>query len=805
MIGAKIMHVENWILLNGGVSITSSEGIISVDHLVCIGAQDELRNLGGQKAEEEKILTLHPEEYDQNLLHKIGKVDIVKGDASYRRREMEAQADAIITLEGNIGTEDIIKLGRESGKPVIPIACTGGKSKKAWDDYEKEILQRFGIEKSSKEYEMLTTKGLDSPSELSDLVIELINDKLQIDLGKSKAIRPSSHLSTDKWTLEDTLGYGLIAHAIYTFLMHDETKRPLGVSIQAPWGGGKTSIMRILQNKFDPEGAGLSIQREKNINRTEHITVKKLLERLKELRNKKSDQDYATLLKAQSQAVTIWFNAWRYQSKDEIWAGMANQIITQISDRLGDHRQSFLLDLHLARLGEDKIQELMDNYVRNTWWEKVRRWLPAYVGAFGLSIGITFFGMIEQFNFLLPLGEIGIIVSLLGSAALTAYEQANAKKEINDKDARTILDELIQVPDYSKKLGAEYEVEQDIGRVFQLIKKGQLSLVIFIDDLDRCSPGKISEVIEALNRFISADFEDCVFIMGVDSEFIAAALEQSYGNITKNLPYYSKEPPIGMRFMDKFIQLSVILPPPEVDNVKAYIESLLIIKSKGQTSKQSSSSPEGRSLNSNQNIEDASGLSSLQSTGELVKEIKKKEEIAIAKIEETKVTYSDQNPEVREIVMEAMNNFSDNPREMKRFLNMMRFYYFMREGRRAANLRYASLDQLRRWITLLMKWPHFVLWLERGTLSEENLQIDISSQKAVRKLEALETIGEHPWEKWQQELGKMMLQSQIPPYDNNNIPWLKDQKLWLFFQNENKIKRFNPSDSFSAAKETGLF
>jgi hypothetical protein len=799
------MHVEDWIMLNGGASRTSSEGIkLSVDHLACIGAQDELSKLGGQKVED-RILTLHPEKVDQPL-HRIGRVEIIKQATPLLRRfDLVERADAILTIEGAIGTQDIIERGMGLQKPVLPIACTGGKSREAWDHYEKDILQKFGIKKPSREYDMLITKGLDSPSELSDLVIKLIKDKLQIDLDKSKTIRPSTHLSTDKWTLEDTLGYGLIAHAIYTFLMHEETKRPLGVSIQAPWGGGKTSIMRMLQNKFDPEGPGLSIQKEKNIDRTEHITVKNLLERLKKLRNTKSDQDDPILSKAQSRAVTIWFNAWKYQTQDEFWAGLANETITQISDRLGDHRKSFLLDLHLARLGEDKIQELMDNYIRNTWWEKLRRWLPAYVGAFGLSIVITFFSMIGQFKFLFPFGEVGIIVSILGSAAITAYENVNAKKEIYNKDARTILDELIQVPDYSKKLGAEYEVEQDIRRVFQLIKKEQLSLVIFIDDLDRCSPAKISEVIEALNRFISADFEDCVFIIGVDSEFIAAALEQSYGNITKNLPYYSKEPPIGMRFMDKFIQLSVILPAPEADNVKAYVESLLIIKSKDQTSKQSSSSPEGRSLNSNQNIEDASGLSSLPSTGELVKEIKKKEEIAIAKIEETKVTYSDQNPEVRKIVMEAMNNFSDNPREMKRFLNMMRFYYFMREGRRAANLRYASLDQLRRWITLLMKWPHFVLWLERGTLSEENLQIDISSRKAVRKLEELETIGEHSWEKWQQELGKMMLQSQIPPYDNNNISWLKDQKLWLFFRNENEIKRSNPSDSLSTAKETGLF
>lgn len=136
MIGAKIMHIENWILLNGGISMRSSEGIASIDHLVCLGAQEELRKLENQEMEE-RILTLRPKEGDYNLanisrvdFHDIGKVEISKFDTPRTQRyELVTQADAIITMQGISHAEDIIKLGMIQKKPVLPIRCTGGQSK----------------------------------------------------------------------------------------------------------------------------------------------------------------------------------------------------------------------------------------------------------------------------------------------------------------------------------------------------------------------------------------------------------------------------------------------------------------------------------------------------------------------------------------------------------------------------------------------------------------------------------------------------------------------------------------------------
>src|SRR5438105_3184322 len=59
----------------------------------------------------------------------------------------------------------------------------------------------------------------------------------------------AGHLASDLWTRTDSLGYRAYSHALYRFLTDPRTQAPLTVAIQAAWGGGKTSLMRMVQEK----------------------------------------------------------------------------------------------------------------------------------------------------------------------------------------------------------------------------------------------------------------------------------------------------------------------------------------------------------------------------------------------------------------------------------------------------------------------------------------------------------------------------------------------------------------------------
>jgi hypothetical protein len=57
---------------------------------------------------------------------------------------------------------------------------------------------------------------------------------------------------SDYWTVGDQLGYASYADAIAEFIQHEDTRPPLTIGIKAPWGAGKTSLMRMVQDRLDP-------------------------------------------------------------------------------------------------------------------------------------------------------------------------------------------------------------------------------------------------------------------------------------------------------------------------------------------------------------------------------------------------------------------------------------------------------------------------------------------------------------------------------------------------------------------------
>jgi len=103
---------------------------------------------------------------------------------------------------------------------------------------------------------------------------------------------------------------------------------------------------------------------------------------------------------------------------------------------------------------------------------------------------------------------------------------------LGEKAAGTMR-ELIREPDYEGKMGYLHLVESDIREVLQLATAASVTkenpngnpLVVFVDDLDRCAPYKVAEVVEAINLFLCGDYPNCIFVLGMEPGMVAAALE----------------------------------------------------------------------------------------------------------------------------------------------------------------------------------------------------------------------------------------------------------------------------------------
>jgi hypothetical protein len=595
------------------------------------------------------------------------------------------------------------------------------------------------------------------------------------------AVKPSAHLTSDAYALEDMLGYGLIVHACYTFLTHKDTKPPLCVSIQSPWGGGKTSFMRMLQEKLDPGSSRFTTGVEQDTK-----VEPKMENAIKTLKQLKANPKY----EIRKPYYTVWFNAWKYHNSEQIWSGLADAIVTQVSEQFGEEKEQILMDLQCKRIDPERVESLVRNSEAKTWMENLRSHAKYYIIFGGITAATLTVDAISKGSILSGLGQWGVLISIVGGAALSAYDRFKSKKERQIIESQLILRDLLDVPNYSKRLTTEQQVEQDLKRLLGIIKnnsgKKESRLVIFIDDLDRCSPNHITEVLEALNLFISSEFQNSYFVLGMDPEFVSAAIEESYINVIRRLSPINQKVGLGWNFMNKFIQLPVILPRPEKKNIETYIESLLLEKKAKQVIK----AP--LIMGSAVELETAD------------KEFLKGQKAAIEKMDEAKETYSDQDPIVREVILKASKEFPNNPREMKRFLNILRFYYFIREGRKGAGLQYPSLDQIKRWIILVMKWPQVAVWLQKGITQRD------TDNPVGEKLQGLEkNIAREESKQVTADATKEMQPTQQASKKGTNefdiLSLMNDKNLSLFFMNEISIKNKKSEEALSDANEKGLY
>src|SRR5437867_7818421 len=95
-----------------------------------------------------------------------------------------------------------------------------------------------------------------------------------------------SDLATDR----DQLGFRPYVNAIVEFLTNSLTRPPLTVSIEGEWGCGKSSFMKQIR--------------------------KTLVDRQK--------------ASGDAEFVTVWFNPWRYDKNEAVWAAFAIEFVRQL-------------------------------------------------------------------------------------------------------------------------------------------------------------------------------------------------------------------------------------------------------------------------------------------------------------------------------------------------------------------------------------------------------------------------------------------------------------------------------------------
>ena len=574
---------------------------------------------------------------------------------------------------------------------------------------------------------------------------------------------PTPKVDSDLWSEVDQLGYEAYARTIASLITHKETKPPLTIGIKAPWGAGKTTLMKRVQHLLDGDSKLSEENRSGTMQQGQpsQVTLGELLKELKNsatparLEAKRSKDGEAYGLEART---TVWFNAWKYQTSEQIWAGMAHCIISQITARMGvKERELFWLRLHARRVNADEV--------RRKVYEMIARQLLPLALVVSVAVAIVIW-VAAGIQLLMPFHFVIRGVSVLAGLIVIV---GRAWTKLGDKAAGTVRD-LIREPNYEGKMGYLHLVESDIREVLQLATAASATqekpegnpLVVFVDDLDRCAPNKVAEVVEAINLFLCGDYPNCVFVIGMEPGMVAAALEVANKDViekAEEMGLMDRTVPVGWRFMEKIVQLPIMIPPPTEAGRRGYASSLtglslsggpviakLVRNADEETFEVRPSRPpeygpeeEAKVRRYLERIGPAKNAREAASKGEHAVAQAPKEERWAAQEAGNRVyerTLSEFDPIMARFAEEVAQLVADgNPRQIKRYLNVFRFYSTLRHSLRLEGVipseDLPSDKVLAKFVALSIQWPHAVDCLR--------VQLDGADGQKVSRLKLMET------------------------------------------------------------------
>jgi hypothetical protein len=558
----------------------------------------------------------------------------------------------------------------------------------------------------------------------------------------------TAKLHSDLWTLDDRLGYSLYAKAIVEFLSHKETKPPLTVGIIAPWGQGKTTLMRLIMKGLQDkrEYRDLIQQQKKN---WKSITLGKLIAML--------DNGTKPVVQKITNP-TVWFNAWKYQTCEQLWAGLAHSIISQLVDKLPDQmeREKFWLHLQMKRIDVTAIRRDIHRLI----FEKLVIWLIFYL-LIGVA-GIVFFLMHPQVWYIQIFSTIPFLGTIVHWLCLRQHE---LKKKVEGK-----FEKYISQPDYETKMGYFYQVEEDLRKVFDLLIDPKNPVVVFVDDLDRCTPGKVAEVVEAINMFLCSDFPNCHFIVGMDARVVATSLDVAYEKLATKLQNISTaNGSMGWHFLEKFVQLPFIIPNMTDNQRFEYIGKLFTPEESDKNNieidtnlEQIASMLKATEVDFDMILQIAKTLSIQTIQSEKFKDLSNNIIEARAKIS------TDKDREIIKILNQYGQYLRNTPRAIKRFANLYRFYRFTQLSRSLQKAESASAKELGVWVTLMLRWPHIVRFIQWET-EVDALRGFLPSMKAELLETSINNSG--TYDSWKNKLEELKL---------DKIEDIKDKRLFEF-------------------------
>ena len=425
------------------------------------------------------------------------------------------------------------------------------------------------------------------------------------------------------------------------------------------------------------------------------MTVRQLLW---ETRGKSPEQAAAALepenVSIDARRTTIWFNAWKYQSGEQLWAGLAHAILTQVSERLTPlARDRLWASIQLRRVSHDEVRRRLYKHV-------AVRLVPYAIALLVAAVVVLVLGLVQPSW--VPgatlLSGATIIAAGLGRVIRAGWEEVS-----------NATPELVQAPNYESRLGFLHLVDTDMRRILDVAgATPERPFVVFVDDLDRCSYTTVAQVIEALNVFLAGDYRNCIFVIAMEPDLVAAQIHVAYESLFNRLE--EEHGDLGWRFLEKMVQLPLALPEPGDQQVERFLDSILAVETEAAIAEIDEESAEVRKARDEINdVQTESGLAgiapALEQVRERYRDLGARGEAVVQKAARLEFAARFDDGAAREMLLTYAKDLSGNPREIKRFVNVFRFYAYIDFWRGTQQLETPGLEGAGKLARLAIGWP----------------------------------------------------------------------------------------------------
>ena len=236
------------------------------------------------------------------------------------------------------------------------------------------------------------------------------------------------------------------------------------------------------------------------------------------------------LLDSDQNTLTVEFNGWLFEGYEDAKTALCGKILDAMHN--AEKKNLFVK-------GKDKIAELLKQVDKGKLLSK------------GIKYGLDFF----------LTGSVRTITELTLTGLISSIKQKAG--DVSEGEIKKLIDTL-KTEDTKRTEIKNFR--KTFKEIFDDCKNERL--VVFIDELDRCTPDTILDIFEAIRLFLYVP--GATFIIGADERLVSYAVKTKYRDIPGHDIDISKE------YLEKLVQYPVKIPQLNEQEVKQYITCLLL-------------------------------------------------------------------------------------------------------------------------------------------------------------------------------------------------------------------------------------